>query len=40
MQIQMYSKTSVTRTLMAPLPWLFRTRSGVPWKKAIAAELE
>ena len=28
-----YSRTSVARTLMARLPWLFRTRSRVSWKK-------
>ena len=27
--IYLYSRTSVARTLMARLPWLFRTRSGV-----------
>ena len=35
-----YDGTSMTRTLMARLPWLFRTRSWVPWKKnPIAADL-
>ena len=29
-----YSRTSVARTLMARLPRLFQTRSGVPWKKS------
>ena len=28
------SRTSVARTLMARLPWLFQTRSWVPWKKS------
>ena len=28
-----YSRTSVARTLMARLPWLFRTRSRVHWNK-------
>ena len=32
-QISKYSRTSMARTLMAHLPWLFRTRSWVPWKK-------
>ena len=27
-----YSRTSIARTLMARLPWLFRTRAGVPGK--------
>ena len=27
------SRTSVARTLMVRLPWLFRTRHRVPWKK-------
>ena len=26
-----YSRTSMARTLMAHLPWLFRTLSWVPW---------
>ena len=30
-----YSRTSVARELMAPLPRLFRTRSGVPRKKVL-----
>ena len=35
-----YSRTSVARTLMAHLPWLFQTRSRVPWnKKPIVADL-
>ena len=29
-----YSRISMARTLMARLPRLFRTRSGVPWKKS------
>ena len=29
--LRMYSRTSMARTLMARLPWLFRTRSWVPW---------
>ena len=28
-----YSRTSMPRTLIARLPWLFRTRSWVTWKK-------
>ena len=32
--VWVYSRTSVPRTLMARLPWLFRTRSSVPWKKS------
>ena len=35
-----YSRTSGARTLMARLPRLFRTRSGVPRKKSLAADLE
>ena len=27
-------RTSMARTLMARLPWLLRTHSGVPWKDA------
>ena len=34
-----YSRTSMARTLMARLPRLFRTRSWVPWKNPIAADL-
>ena len=29
-----YSRLSVAQTLMACLPWLFRTRSWVPWNKS------
>ena len=32
-QQQIYSRTSMARTLMARLPWLFRTRSWVPWNR-------
>ena len=32
-QILFYSRTSMARTLMARLPWLFWTRSWVLWKK-------
>ena len=28
----LYSRTSMARTLMGRLPWLFRTLSWVPWK--------
>ena len=34
-----YSRTLVARTLMARLPRLFRTRSQVPEKNSIAADL-
>ena len=34
-----YSRTSVARTLMARLPRLFRTRSFVPRKNPLAADL-
>ena len=34
-----YSRTSMARTLMAHLPWLFRTRARVPRKNPIAADL-
>ena len=37
--INIYSRTSVARTLMAHLPWLFRTRLWVPSKNLIAADL-
>ena len=29
----LYSRTSMARTLMTRLPWLFRTLSKTPWKK-------
>ena len=35
----LYSRTSVARTLMARLPRLFRTRSRVPRKTPLAADL-
>ena len=35
-----YSRNSVARTLMARLPRLFRTRSCVPLKNPITANLE
>ena len=35
-----YSRTSMARTLMARLQWLFRTLSWVPWKNLIAADLD
>ena len=34
-----YSRTHVAQTLMACLPWLFRTHSLVPKKNPIAADL-
>ena len=34
-----YSRTSVAQTLMAHLPQLFQTRSQVPRKNPIAADL-
>ena len=37
--LHIYSRTSMARTLMARLPWLFRTRSWVPRKSFIAADL-
>ena len=33
-----YSRTSLARTLMARLPWLFQTRSWVPQKNPIATD--
>ena len=38
-RIPKYSRTSMARTLMARLPWLFRTSFSVPWKNPIAADL-
>ena len=35
-----YSRTSMVRTLMARLPWLFRTHSWVPWKKSHSCRFE
>ena len=34
-----YSRTSMARTLMARLPWLFQTRFLVPWKNPTAADV-
>ena len=37
---KIYSRPSVGRTVMDPLPWLLRTRSYIPWgKNPIAADL-
>ena len=36
---QKYRRTSVARTLMAHLPWLFQTCSGVSGKNSIAADI-
>ena len=33
------TRTSLARTLMARLPWLFRTRACVPRKNPIVADL-
>ena len=33
--VTIYSRTSVARTLMARLPWLFLTGSRVPTKKSL-----
>ena len=33
--VTQYSRTSTAQALMARLPRLFGTRSGVPWKKSI-----
>ena len=38
--IYTYSRTSVARTLKARLPWLFRTRAGVPRKKSHSCKFE
>ena len=38
-QHALYSRTSMARTLMARLPRLFRTRSRVPRKNPLAADL-
>ena len=34
---RIYGRTSMARTLMARLPWLFRTLSSVPRKKNLKA---
>ena len=34
-----YSRTSMARTLMAHLPWLFRTCYWVTWKNPISSDL-